>query len=214
MMPTPYRTTIVEAGLSRDLTVLATVKEELGITDTENDAWLQTKITQASIAIATACNRKFHQETIADHFKIQWPWGYTCDPLVLSRPPIVEVISVTEGSAELDVSAYEWESSNGLLWRISSGSFRSTWNLGPVIVTYKGGHELLGTLPEDIELACIILVKGSWFSRTRDPDAKSINIPGVVAYNFSTGDGSSSGASGMPPEVMQLISPYRLVCIA
>src|SRR5262245_46559089 len=66
----PYNSPVIVAASSRDLTVLETVKVELGIqaSDTSRDAYLNTLITQASQIIATYCNRIFAQETLSDHF--------------------------------------------------------------------------------------------------------------------------------------------------
>jgi hypothetical protein len=61
--------TVTTPASSYDLTALATVKTELGITDnTENDK-LRTWITQASIIAASYCRRVFARETLTETFR-------------------------------------------------------------------------------------------------------------------------------------------------
>jgi len=210
-MPIPYKTQVITANPTRDLTVLATVKLELGITNTDNDDWLQLKIGQASDAIAKACNRKFQQETVKDFFRVQW--GERGAALLLSRIPVTSIASVMESTTVLDPTNYEFDENTGMLWR-RFGNLHGewigwNWCLTDVVVQYTGGFELLATVPFDLEQACVLLIKQSWFARTRDPLVKSVSIPGVASYDYLVG-GSASAAGGFSPEVAQLIAPYRL----
>lgn len=208
-MSSPYRTVVVTPGASIDLTVLAAVKDELGITSSANDAWLQTKITQASNAIATSCNRPLHQETVADYFSLDWQHCRNNGALVLSRTPVASIVSLVEGNATIDVSNYEYDAEKGMVWRTVNNNVRGGyWLGGQIVVTYVGGYELLGTLPYDLEQACILLVKGSWFSKTRDPLIKSVSIPDVASYDYWVGGVGGKGAA-FPPEVENLVAPYR-----
>jgi Phage gp6-like head-tail connector protein len=209
-MLSPYRTDIILPGLSIDLTVLATVKAELGITDTDSDAWLQSKITQTSAAIATACGRVFQRETVADHFNLGWR---SCnDKLVLSRFPVEEIVSVTEGDQTLAADQYEFESRNGLLFRVTGNNTWSSWTGDRIVVTYEAGYEMLESLPHDLEQACILLVKQNYFAKTRDPLIKGVTIPGVSTHDYWVGGVGQGG--GMPPEVQTLIERYRAVVMA
>jgi len=204
MSASPFKTVVVTPGASLDLTTLATVKTELGITNTDSDAWLQTKITQTSVAIASACGRVFQQETVADYFNLGW--RSNDGALVLSRYPVNEVVAVTQSNSVLPADQYEFQSSNGMLFRMR-GDCRSVWCGGRIIVTYSAGYVLLSTLPHDLEQACILLVKQNWYSKTRDPLVKSVSIPGVSTYDYWVGGVSQGG--GMPPEVQTLIQPYK-----
>ena len=208
MSASPFKTVVVTPGASLDLTTLATVKTELGITDTDNDAWLQTKITQTSVAIASACRRVFQQETVADYFNLGWR---SCDEaLVLSRFPVNEVVSVTESNSVLAADQYDVDSSKGMLYRMR-GDCRSAWTGGRIAVTYSAGYVLLTTLPHDLEQACILLVKQNYFAKTRDPLIKSVAIPGVSTYDYWAGSTGKGGGGGMPPEVQTLIEPYKTI---
>lgn len=210
-MPRPYKTEIVTPATTRDLTRLETVKTELGITDTVNDDFLQLKIRQASDAIASSCNRFFHQETLRDSFSLDW--AIRCNegrPLVLSRIPVVSIVSILDGNSSLPVTEYEVDSASGLLWRTMS-NVRTYWGWtygGKIVVTFIGGYELLETLPYDIEQAAILLVKNSWYARSRDPLVKSVTINDVASYDFVVGK-VGVGESGFPPDVENLIARYR-----
>ena len=77
-----------------DLTDLATIKDELKITDTTQDNFLQRGITQISTAISNYCNRVFLVETVQDvlypnrdAYPYQVPGGVA--PLQLSRWPLL-----------------------------------------------------------------------------------------------------------------------------
>lgn len=207
-MPRAYRTVVITPSTTRDLTTLDTVKAELGVTDNAQDDFLQMKIRQASDAIASSCNRDFAQETLEDYFALD----LTCrngDPLILSRVPVTSVVSVLDGTSPISASDYEFDEQTGMLWRMTS-NIRSNWNWfgGRIVVRFIGGFELLPTLPFDLEQACISLVRTSWFSRTRDPAVRSESVPDVVAYSYAIGD-VGIGKGGMPPEVENLIAPYR-----
>src|SRR5450759_693293 len=99
-------TAVTDTADTYDLTVLATVKAELGITDRDEDENLARWINQASGVIAKYCNRVFAQETLSDTFRLKWR---ECEEiLVLSRFPVSSIASVLENDATLDpASDYE-----------------------------------------------------------------------------------------------------------
>jgi hypothetical protein len=208
MSASPYKTTVSVAAASRDLTVLATVKQELGIANTSQDAWLATQITQASQACATYCNRVFAQETLVDYFRLQ---NQAAELLFLSRFPVASVDAVVENDVTLDASQYEYEAATGFLWRLDGSDVRSRWSYAKVAVTFKGGYELLETLPPDIERACIVLVKQNYFAKVRDPMVKGseVDIPDVRRERTDYWVGSASSDNGaLPSEVQSLLDPY------
>lgn len=207
MMPRPYQTKVIIAAPTRDLTTLATVKAELGITNNDSDDFLQMKIKQNSDAIARSCNRDFAEETLEDHFTLDWATCRSEAPLVLSRIPVTSVLSVLEGNSAIAVSDYEVDRSSGLMWRIASFE-RRYWYGGKIVVQFVGGYQLLPTLPYDLEQACILMVQKTWYARSRDPLVKSVTINDVASYQYNVGD-VGLGKSGFPPDVESLIAPYR-----
>lgn len=212
MSALPYKTTVSVAAASRDLTTLATVKTELGITDTTLDAWLSAQITQASQAAATYCNRVFAKETLLDYFRLDCG----AEKLLLSRQPVASITSVVEDGATLTAADYEFEAATGFLWRLDGSDNRSWWAAAKIVATHISGYELLATLPTDIEKACIVMVKQAYFAKTRDPMVKgeSIEIPGVETRRTDLWVGSVPGDNGaIPQEAEGLLGPYRIIPI-
>jgi hypothetical protein len=202
MMP-PILTVITPAD-SYDLTVLATVKAELGITDSNSDAQLETWIDQASSIFASECDRVFAKETVSEQFR---PNFYRDPaPLPLSRCPVSSITSVTEAGTVLDPVDYEVDPAIGLLYRLSGGA-RTCWGFGKITVLYIGGYEPLPDLPHDIERAVISLVKQYHFGSTRDPALKSEEVIGVQRFDYRVSNGADDGA--FPPEFERTVLKYR-----
>lgn len=204
---TPYKTTVSEAAASIDLTTLATVKAELGITNGTSDADLARFITQMSHAAATYCNRVFAKETVVDYFRPQNECRST-DKLLLSRFPVGTITSVVEDGTTLDAADYEVDPTTGFLWRLSDDE-RTSWALAKIVATYAGGYELLDELPNDVERAVIVMVKQAWFAKSQDPMAKAEEVPGV--YRIERWVGTAPGEIGaIPAEAEALLDPYRI----
>ena len=91
-------TSIIEAALDYDLVDLQTVKDDLGLTTTTDDAYLQRRIDELSAAARKYMNRTIQAETVRDAFwpeRDPYPWqlpgGFM--PLQLSRWPIVGMVA-------------------------------------------------------------------------------------------------------------------------
>ncbi|MDI6872096.1 MAG: phage head-tail connector protein [Bacillota bacterium] len=196
------------------LTLLGTLKSELGISDTSQDALLSALIDQASGAIMDYCGRPFAKET----YKETVP-GYGSNRLLLSRTPIVSVASVVADSEVIvDYSVENPEA--GILYRKVGWRWTPPlgWNVTyyPMpgqeellfAVTYTAGYVLPGdtgtrTLPQAVERACIELVKAWFLGRDRDPALTGQRIGDLqVSYD---------PAQAWPPIVERLLAPYRRV---
>jgi hypothetical protein len=97
--PTPSGGTDRTPAWAYDLTDLVTVKDELNITDTKSDDFLQRGISQASQIIRNECNRTFQVETVQDVLYIQQdPYPFQVPggvfALQLSRWPLVDAAPV------------------------------------------------------------------------------------------------------------------------
>ncbi len=167
--------TIVTPAETHNMTVLATVKDELGITDTALDARLNRWITEASWFIRDYCGRTFAEEILSEQWRgVSLACG---SPLILSRRPVSDITSVTVDGAALDTDEYEVHPDSGRLWRLS-GDSRATWCAGKIVVAYTAGYALLDSLPYGIETACIQLVKHRYTNSTHDPNVVREEIPG------------------------------------
>lgn len=200
------------------LVTLEVVKAELRVTGTSEDDFLGNAIDRASAAIERWCNRVFAVETVRETFArsqlagFHMPaFGNSSDSLVLTRWPVVSLVSVTESGSALATSAYEFDPASGLLYRLGNGGLRRPWMNGAAVVEYQAGYVLPGDdgrdLPADIERAAVMLVKAEWFARDRDPLVKTEDVTGVLATTYWVG--GIPGGGTLPPDVEGLLSPYR-----
>ncbi len=202
---------------SQDLTVLATVKAELGITDadTTNDDRLATLIVQASNICASYCNRVFGMETIEETF---WPdsslglGARLSEALILRRRPVSEIASIVVDDETLTADVYRTAPERGLVYRLTDTGYPRAWCFSKsLIVTYTGGYLVLDDLPYPIERACINLIKLYWNqSGSRDPTIRSEEIPGVRSVTYWIDPPSTAS---LPRDVTDLLDPYRDVAV-
>lgn len=145
-------TTVLSAAAGYDLTTLATVKTELGLktSDTSNDTWLGTAITQVSKAIARTTKRVFPPEFVQDLFDIrrarmQVPTGVRT--LQLSRWPVISIASVVQTQDDLTTTTFventdfRADYTDGQVYRLNSDTGRPmAWEPQPLAVQYSGGY--------------------------------------------------------------------------
>jgi uncharacterized phiE125 gp8 family phage protein len=194
--------TVTTPATSFDLTTLATVKAELGITSRDGDAKLAGMIRQASGAVSDYCRRVFAQETVVETVRTD-----RLQPeLILCRYPVTSMASVVENDNELDADEYEVNLSNGILTRVH-GARTCWWPCGKTVIAYTAGHALLNGLPQAVERACITLVSHLWSAAGRDPLLKANAVDGIGSREYWIGGTGSHGA--LPPEVIGLLGPHR-----
>lgn len=186
---------------------MARIKLDFDLTTGEHDAWLLAKLSEASEAIATHCNRAFGRTVVNEQFRLR----ADRDSLILTGYPVASIATVMDGDEELD--EYEWEADyrTGLLYRLDGYGNRSCWIAGEVVVTYTYGWVLPGEsgrdLPADIESAVLIQIKGDWFSRKRDPMVKEVEVPDVIRRAYWV-DSIGTTSSALHPEVIAKLSKY------
>jgi uncharacterized phiE125 gp8 family phage protein len=192
---------VITPALSLDLTVLANVKEQLGIVGTSQDVKIQNWIKQASDAIASRCDRVFARETVKQTIFLD----RTLSEIVLARYPVASVTTVHADGVLLDIADYAFDKQKALLLPVASDSL-STWCASKIVVVYIGGYELLPELPYDLERSCITLVSHLYSASQRDPFMKRIEVPGVETVDYWVGGLNKDGK--LPPDVEMLIAPY------
>lgn len=166
---------VITSAPSYDMTMLDTLKSELGITNTTNDIMLSKLITRASFIVAEITGRVWAKEAVEERFYISW--GERVPALVLKRRPLVAasptLITVDEnGSALVENVDFFADYSAGILHRIN-GYVWTFSNNPSVVVQYTGGYELLDDLPYGLEEAVLILTKSFWAGKSVDPNVKS-----------------------------------------
>jgi hypothetical protein len=211
--------TVNTVATTYDLTTLATVKAELGLTTTAEDTNLATWITQASAACAAYCNRVFGLETVTEVFRNKFLYPFRSDnyrniaSIILTRTPVTSLDVLTQDGVILAADVdYQLDPEEGLIYRLnSSDDSLSQWYFKKLVVNYKGGYALVGTLPHNIERACITQVQAIRASASRDPNVKSENLPGVLSTTYWSPGANDNGA--LAPEVTALLDPYRNVSV-
>jgi hypothetical protein len=198
--------TVTTPASSYDLTLVATVRTELGITNNDEDTKITGWIRQASATIAKHCNRVFASETLTETFR----GVANREILQLTRWPVSSITSITldDDEAALDSAAdYEFDGANGHVFRLVS-DLRTNWVANKIVVVYVAGYTLLAELPYDIERAAILLVKQYRFSAKRDPLIKSVDVFEVQRTDYVWGGSLPGSGADLPAEVEQLINPY------
>src|ERR1041385_2084469 len=102
-------TTVLVPAAMMDLVDLATVKNELSITQGNEDTFLNTAIASSSKAIARFCQRSFGVEKLLDSFvsSSQLSEGANCQPDVIAVPirlaryPVIAISSLLSGGITL-----------------------------------------------------------------------------------------------------------------
>jgi hypothetical protein len=197
---------------SSDLTVLATVKAELGLTTTAEDANIETWIDQASGACAAYCDKVFGLETVTETFRNRFSYVYRnqnkLDSIQLQRIPVVSIVSIVEDTVTLVQDTDFWlDPDEGLIYRLDTNQNIIQWSFTQLTVNYSGGYELLGTLPQNVERACIIQVKSLRSDATRDTSVKQETIPGVLSTTYTTNNSALSVS--LDPIAAGYLDPYR-----
>lgn len=201
---------------NRNLTQLATVKTELQITASADDAFLTSLLKQSSSAIETFCGRIFAAQTYVETFRMD---VYRLN-LLLAQFPLVQVVSVSEaGVALVTDTDFETFDAEGLVGRIISDRTAYWRTLDRIAVTYTAGYSLPGdtaltppalALPSDIERACIELVKTEYLSRTRNPNVQRFEIPDVYSESYmQRAIPGAAGGYALPPNIAGMLTAYK-----
>lgn len=210
--------TVITPATTGDLTVLATLKAELQVSGTEQDAYLTDLIRQASDTIARYCGRKtFGRETVLQTELRGWGIDGS---ILLERDLEPEIVSIDENGTALDPATdfsldgplllrhyWTYGASNIPAWRDVSYRYAV-----PTSITYKAGFELINGLPYDLERVCLDLCASMYHSRGRDRALRSEKVLDVIEQSWFA-DASAQGAGGLPPDIAGRLSQYRRVII-
>ena len=227
----PYRlSSATIPAASADLADLATLKDDCGITTSDDDAFLARAITRCSRAVSRYCNRTFGAATYQDTFRLDRPqWNGVMDmarnPLMLAHHPIFALTTVVltpPGGQPITLTSgmdYEMEASSGLLYRLHQGTIPGMWSPVQTTVIYGAGYVLPSqnaadfpgaeTLPDDIQDAVTRMVSSRYSERQRDPYLKSEETAGVrQEYWIPTKETDFS------PDVAAILDMYRVPVVA
>lgn len=209
-----------------DLCLAATVAADLAA---PANAAVERCVSSASRAIARLCGRAFERATVTEY-----PASYGRPFLLLERPPLVAILSVTEAGELLDPACYTIVgdlADGGLVYRLES-AWPDTARVGGLVtttvdlrqgnpealaVTYTGGYVTPGqvaldasvgpvTLPPDVEEAAILEACALYRGRGRDADvsAESLGDWSVSYRERAAGQRLTSARAEL------LLAPYVL----
>lgn len=188
----------------KKLVSLQSVKDELGITGTSDDALLTQYITEATATLQARCDREtFAKETVRE------TWRNVChaSSLIALRRPIASISTIVEDSVTLTSADYEIDGRQ--IFRLDGADGRACWNAWKIEVTYQAGYDLPASAPDILARACRVLVKSRWMARGRDPLVKSEEVPGVIRQDYWVGDVFGSDPDGLPAEIAGQLTRYR-----
>lgn len=206
--------TVIEPAATTALTTLDRVKMGLGIVDDANDDLLEELILDQSeyvcallnVAVAGDGTRTLGLETVEEILEVP----------MLSRVPIVEILSIMDGSGNVfDPADYLVDPMTGRFIGPPSAAWMNlVYNFTPppipIIVRYQAGWLLPNdtgcNLPRVIQSATISRVSTVQAGRGRDPNVKAEDIPGVIRTEYWVG---SVGEGGIPADIWSQLSLYR-----
>jgi hypothetical protein len=201
---------VLTPATATDLVALATLKAELGITDTSQDVALARLIRQASQRLATFCSRThFGRETVRQISRLQRDADRQA--LILERDLEPTISTVTE-DGEVLVQDEEWEQDGSVLFRLDVSGCRQPWQGTVIMVDYVVGFDLATLIPPDLERACIDCVVAMREAQGRDAMLKSESVLDLSQRTwFDPGT-----TNGLPPAVAASLagSPYVYRVIA
>lgn len=215
--------TVSAAVSDRSLVTLATVKAELGITDSASDTMLTRWIKELSDAVCEVCGvaadqvgrRTFLSEAVSIAYRSsEMPDGCDPAPLILPWRLPLTVSTVTEDGSALTVADdVELNPMAGLLYRLDSDGSRTRWARGRVVITGTAGWAL-ADMPAAISSAVTDAVRYRWYAHTRgDPLLRSYENPDVEKLTYMDSD-RLEVVNGLPAAVVDRIGPYTNRVIA
>ncbi len=213
--------TVVTPATNFNLTTLADVKAELGLTDSTQDALLSSLIQRASRAVVNYCQvGEFAQQSYTETLP-----AYNTNWLVVSRTPIVSVSQITYDGGVIDPAQYTVErplagmifSPTPWFWTAEMGvvlgmDVLPNSELRRYQVNYVAGYNLpddatqTTPLPFDISEATIETVHAWFYARQRDPYLVMERV-GDLQLQYA----QPQGRLALPPGAMDLLSNYARV---
>jgi hypothetical protein len=196
--------TVTTPATDLQLLTTAELRTAAGLAATDNgkDATLIAMGLRIASTMAKACKVAasgvspvtLREETLTETFRLK----SRQDKLLLSRKPIVSVTSITEVDVALAESAFETETSAGMLTRLYD-DHSACWPCGKIVVVYVAGW---ATVPDDLKLAATKFVQALTQQGDRDPMLKSKSIEGVASYEWWV---DPTKDCIVPAEVMDLL---------
>ncbi len=199
---------VLAPAASTRLATLDTLKAELGIADSAQDAALGRLLDQASTRAVRYVGAPFGREMVRETWR-----GVRAAGVVLARVPAIDqappttINSVVVDDAALDAGAAVLDGPR--LIRLRGGCL-VPWCARTLVVTYVAGYLLPGDigrdLPADVERACLVIATDLHAALGRDPTLRSDSVDGIGSSSWLD---PQAGAGALPPQAAEALLPYR-----
>jgi hypothetical protein len=197
--------TVTTAATDLTLLTMAELRKATGIASGSDDD-LAAVGRRVAAAITSHCNVKtvgatpptLRLETLTQTFRLQCP----VESLILSRRPLIEIVSVTEDAVAVESTDYEMRAGIGILDRLCS-DYPAWWSASKIIVVYRAGW---ATVPDNLRNAAMKLAAVFWSEGIKvDLSLKRESIPGVIDREWWVGP---TDDPAIPREVQDLLADY------
>lgn len=191
-------------------TTLQRVKDEMGITDSLQDARIIALIAESSARMDAYCGRAFEQKTVTENVA-----GYGTSFLTIAYTPLISITSIALNEEVIPVADYAIHDSNaGIIWGNWQNTAQQRQTIGMAQyqsqhkksyqVTYVGGYAII---PADIERACIEVVRSAVNGTGKDSNITQESVNGVYGVTYGSVTVSSMA------HVDDTLRKYRVVVI-
>lgn len=215
--------TVSTPAVSRGLILLATLKDELGITDSASDTKLARWIEEETDRICNHCGvaadqlwrRTFAAEVLAVAYDpSEVDARDRKAPLILPwRVPVTAVAGVVEGGVALTADDYQLLPTAALLYRLDADGAHTDWAKAAITLTMTAGWDLsTEAQPKALRRACLELVRARWLAGNRDPNLKVDDVAGVGRQEYWVNP-ASPDADGLPSEIAAMVQPYTAMAV-
>lgn len=200
------RTSTITVAASAALVELDDVRDDLGISGTDKDAFLTRAIARASGAVVGYLGFNPLAETVEDRFDAETGSCGGAAVLLLSKIPVSGITSVVAGGVTLTAEDYRLDPRSGSLYRLDTSGRTSRWSVLPIVVTFTAGH---ATVPGDIAAAVLQMVRADYHGHDVDPAIRSEDVDGVRAVSFF----DRSRGPSLGPDVAAALDRHRIPSI-
>lgn len=214
--------TVITPPVSELLVSEQAVKDELGLTDSTEDSYLQRLIRRVSSQIVDYCGRPFAKQTVRELLV-----GSDTSRLMLALTPVLAIVddeidldgatitdfAIEHAEAGFLSRAAGWPSKGGLVTPLARDVVAGTAEAS-ITVTYTGGYVLEtfnagpATLPGDLEELVIQMVCDRYqASRGSDGVRRDRTVT-----SERIGDWSASYSTGLATEIPARLARWRRIC--
>lgn len=96
----------------------------------------------------------------------------------------------------------------GQLSRLFNDGYPRSWEMLPIQIVYQAGYAAGDPDMASVVDCCIRLVRGAYFSSTRDPNLRAENVEGVYSAQYWFANGPDGAL--FPPDIKALLDDWRV----